>query len=144
MRARAGDRFDADVFAHAVAIGQERSSTLVQLVDQTTFLFIADDDFAIEPEGWTRLVAVERVGEVLDAVIAHVEACEWSVEAIDLKPVIESLELKPRKAMPAVYSAIEGRAQGLPAYDAIWMLGRDRALARLRAARLRLAEEGVG
>jgi len=144
VRARASDRFDADVFAHAIAIGQERSSTLVQLVDQTTFLFVADDDFAIEPDAWTRLVEVERVLEVLDAVIAHVEACEWSVEAIDLKPVIESLELKPRKAMPAVYVAIEGRAQGLPAYDAIWMLGRDRALARLRSARLRLAEEGVG
>ncbi len=144
VRARAGDRFDAEVFAHAIAIGQERSSTLVQLVDQTNFLFVADDEFAIEPDGWTRLVAVDRVGEVLDAVIAHVEACEWSVEAIDLKPVIESLELKPRKAMPAVYAAIEGRAQGLPAYDAIWMLGRDRALARLRAARLRLTEQGVG
>ena len=144
VRARAGDRFDPDVFAHAVEIGQARSSTLTQLVDQMQFLFVADVEFAVEPDGWLRLVAVERVTEVLDAVIAHVEACEWSVEAIDLKAVIESLGLKARKVMAAVYAAVEGRAQGLPVYDAIWLLGRDRALVRLRAARVRLAEEGVG
>jgi glutamyl-tRNA synthetase len=40
--------------------------------------------------------------------------------------------------MAAAYVAIEGRAQGLPVFDAIWMLGRERSLARLRAARRRL------
>jgi hypothetical protein len=42
--------------------------------------------------------------------------------------------------MPALYIAIEGRPAGLPLFDAIHMLGQDRALGRLRAARKRLAD----
>jgi hypothetical protein len=37
-----------------------------------------------------------------------------------------------------VYTAIEGRSQGLPLFASIGMLGRDSALRRLRAARARL------
>ena len=85
----------------------------MQIVDQMAFLFVADDDFEIEPDVvGDAVAATERVAEVLDAVIAHVEACEWSVEAIDLRPAIEALGLKPRKVMAAVYAAIEGHATG--------------------------------
>jgi glutamyl-tRNA synthetase len=56
-----------------------------------------------------------------------------------LKSAIEALGLKAGKAMPVVYGAIEGRTAGLPLYDAIFLLGRDSALRRLRAARQRLA-----
>ncbi|MET0422213.1 MAG: glutamate--tRNA ligase [Acidimicrobiia bacterium] len=138
VREAAGERFDADVFAHAVAVGQERSSTLVQLTDQMDFLFVGDDAFAIDDEAWARLEKVERVGEVLDTAIAHVEACEWSADALNFVDVLKNLGVKPGKAMVAIYVAVEGRAQGLPAFDAIWMLGRERALLRLRAARERL------
>jgi glutamyl-tRNA synthetase len=136
-RERFGDRFDPEVFAHSVAIGQERSATLVQLVDQMAFLFVDDDEFSIEPDAWDRLEAVERAADVRDAVIARVEACEWSVDAINFVELIKSVGLKPGKVMAAAYVAIEGRAQGLPVFDAIWMLGRERSLARLRAARRR-------
>ncbi len=112
--------------------------TTVQLVEQTDFLFVDDDEFAIEPDSWDRLVSTERVAFVLDAVIAHIQTCEWTVDAIALQPAIEQLGMKPRKAMPALYAAVEGRAQGLPLFDSIWLLGRDRALGRLRAARDRL------
>ena len=50
--------------------------------------------------------------------------------------------LKLRKAMPAVYIAIEGRATGLPLFDSIVLLGRERALAAASAAaRARLDEQ---
>ena len=48
--------------------------------------------------------------------------------------------MKPRKAMPALYAAVEGRHAGLPLFDSIDLLGRERTLGRLRAARKRLAE----
>ena len=38
------------------------------------------------------------------------------VDAIDLRPVLEPLGLKPRKALQAIYTAIEGRHQGLPLF----------------------------
>ena len=57
---------------------------------------------------------------------------------VDLKPTVESLGLKAGKVMHVVYTAVEGRSQGLPVYDAIELLGRESALRRLRAARARL------
>jgi glutamyl-tRNA synthetase len=40
--------------------------------------------------------------------------------------------------MKAVYVVIEGNDVGLPAFESIELLGRDRALARFQAARARL------
>jgi glutamyl-tRNA synthetase len=137
---RFADRLDDDLFREGLRIGQERAVTLGSLLDQMDFLFVDDADFEIAPEAWDKVVATERVADVLDAVVAHVEECEWSVEAVDLRPVLEPLGVKPRKALPAVYAAVEGRAAGLPLFDGIVLLGRERALARLRAARGRLAD----
>ena len=137
---RFGDRLDEPLLHRAVAIGQERAVTLVSLVDQMDFLFVPDEDFEIAPEAWERLTKVERVADVLDAAIAHLETCAWTTEAIDLRPVLNDLGVKPRKVMPALYTAIEGRPAGLPLFDAIHMLGQDRALGRLRAARKRLTD----
>ena len=124
------------MFRRAVELGQERSTTLAQLLDQMSFLFVAESEFTIEPASWEKLASVERVAEVLDATIAHVEACEWSVHGIDPRPVIEGLGLKARKVMPALYAAVEGRAEGLPLFDAVYLLGRERTLARLRGGSL--------
>ncbi|HXY91075.1 MAG TPA: glutamate--tRNA ligase [Acidimicrobiia bacterium] len=137
-RARYGSRFDDDVFRQAVAIGQERAVTTAQLVDQMGFLFVDENDFVIGPESWATLAATERVQEVLDAVIQHIATTEWTVDALDLRGPIEAIGMKARKVMPALYTAVEGRAQGLPLFDSIWLLGRDRALRRLRAAREQL------
>jgi glutamyl-tRNA synthetase len=136
-RARYGDRFDPEVFAQAVAIGQERATTTVQLVEQMDFLF-DDGPLVLDDDAWARIESTEAARDVFDVVIAHLETCEWTVDAIDLRGEIEALGVKSRKVMPALYAAVEGRAQGLPLFDSVWLLGRDRALERLRAARERL------
>lgn len=132
-------RVEHDTFHEALRIGQERAETIGALLDQMAFLFVDESEFEIAPDSWDRLVATERVAEVLDAVISHLEQCDWTVEAIDLRPVLEPLGVKPRKALPAVYAAVQGRHAGLPLFDSVALLGRDRALGRLRAARERLA-----
>jgi glutamyl-tRNA synthetase len=137
-RARFGDRLDLDVFRDALAIGQERATTTVQLVEQMDFLFFDEADFAIDPDSRAKIESTERVRDVLDVVIGHIEQCDWTIEALDLRGLIEALGIKSRKVMPALYAAVEGRAQGLPLFDSIWLLGRERALRRLRAARDRL------
>jgi len=83
-------------------------------------------------------------GEVLDAVIAHLETCDWTVELTDVRPPIDALGIKPRKAMPLLYTAVEGRRAGLPLFDSIHLLGRERSLERLRVARARLGSEPGG
>jgi glutamyl-tRNA synthetase len=123
----------------AVALAQKRATTLVQIAEQAGFLFVPDDQFEIAPESWEKLAGTERVVELLDAVIAHVETCAWTLEALDLIPIANALELKPRKVFPALYAAIEGTHAGLPLFDSMHLLGRDRCLTRLRSARERVA-----
>jgi glutamyl-tRNA synthetase len=137
-RARYGERFDAAVFSGAVALAQERSVTLRAALDQMDFLFTDESDFEVAPESLAKLEGTDRVAEILDTAIAHVESCEWNPDAVNLKaPIEEALGVKLRKAAPALYAAVEGRHQGLPLFDSICLLGRDRALGRLRAARAR-------
>jgi glutamyl-tRNA synthetase len=137
-RGHFGDRADPATVVAATAIAQERAVTLLAIVDGMDFLFVPDDEFAIAPESWDKLAGTDRVREVLDAAIAHIEHCAWTHDAIDLRPALSALGIKPGKAMPALYAAVEGRHQGLPLFESIQLLGRDRTLARLRAARQRL------
>jgi len=136
--ARFGDRLDREVFRAALRIGQERAVTIVSLVEQMDFLFVDEEGFEIDPASWEKLAATEQVGEILDAVAAHLERCEWPDDRIDLRPALEPLGVKPGKVMHAVYTAVEGRRAGLPLFESIVLLGRDRALRRIRAARSRV------
>jgi len=137
-RARYGARIDIVRYEKGIELAQKRATTLVQIADQLAFLFTPDDDLEVEAASWEKLQRVEQAAAILDAVIAHIESCDWTVEAIDLKPPIEALGLKAGKVMHVVYTAIEGRSQGLPVYDSIELLGRESALRRLRSARARL------
>jgi len=137
-RERFGSRLDLELFRAGLRIGQERAVTLGALLEQMDFLFVTEADFTVAPESWERVVATERIAEVLDAVLQHLERCDWTVEAIDLRPVLTAMDCKARKVLPAVYAAIEGRHAGLPLFDAVHLLGRERARARLRAVRERL------
>ena len=132
--ARYGEQLDRATFAGAIAIAQERATTLAEAAAAAWFLFVPEEDFAIVPESLERLRAAERVGEILAAVADHLETCEWTVEGVDLRPVLEKLEIKPRKGLPAVYAAIEGTHAGLPLFDSIVLLGRERSVRRVRRA----------
>jgi glutamyl-tRNA synthetase len=133
-RTRYGARLDILRFEKGVELGQVRATTLVQIAEQMEFLFTPDDELEIDPASWEKLTRVEQADAILDAVIAYVDKCDWTDE-IDLRGVIDDLGLKPRAAMPVVYTAIEGRSAGLPIFPAISMLGRESSLRRLRAAR---------
>jgi glutamyl-tRNA synthetase len=137
--ARFGPDLDRVLLREALRIGQERSVTLGALLDQAGFLFVDEQDFAIEPDSWERLAATERVTDVLDLVAQHLEGCEWSAEGVSFLDALKDAGFKVRKVMPAVYAAVEGRAAGLPLFDSLVLLGRDRALGRLSAARARVA-----
>ena len=128
-------------FERAVALAQERATTLVQIAEQAAFLFVPDEEFVVDEKSWEKVLATERAKEVLDAVITFVDAYEWNetTEKIDVRPAIEGIGLKPNKqTMPVLYTAIEGTSSGLPLFESIALLGRPRALHRLRGARARL------
>jgi glutamyl-tRNA synthetase len=141
-KARYGDRLDIRRFDAAVALAQERSKTLVQIAEQAEFLFVPDDEFEIAVDAVEAVRKLDHVDELMAAAIAHIEHCEWTHDAIDLRPMIKAdLGLNPSKHMKALYAAITGRTAGLPLFESIEMLGRESALGRLRAARERFASE---
>ncbi len=137
-RTKFGDRLTVDTLRDALRIGQERAVTVADIVEQADFLFVTDDDFTIADDSWARVEKTERITEVLDAVVDHLDTAEWTADGVDLRGVIDALGLKPRKAMPALYACIEGRHAGLPLFDSMVVLGRERTLGRFRAARERL------
>jgi glutamyl-tRNA synthetase len=55
-----------------------------------------------------------------------------------LGKAVDELGLKMRKAQAPVRVAVMGRSVGPPLWQSLEVLGRDRTLARLRAARARL------
>ena len=63
---------------------------------------------------------------------------DWSAEpiheALNVALLDGGLGLKPRKAFGPLYVAISGRTSALPLFESMQILGRDRSLARLRAA----------
>jgi glutamyl-tRNA synthetase len=136
-RARYGEGVDLERLRAALELGQERSSTLGRLLEQSDFLFVDEADFEVEASSWDRLAATDRVEEVLTAVEEYLEQLDDGQE-VDLLPVLDDLGVNRRKTMPAVYAAIEGRQAGLPIFKSISVLGRDVAVARLRQARERL------
>lgn len=137
-RTRIGPDVDPALLGAALRIGQERAVTVGDLVDQAAFLFLSEADFSVAEASWEKLVATDRIAEVLDGVAAHLEVCDWTPAGVDLRGVVDALGGKPRKVMPALYAAIEGRHAGLPLFDSIVLLGRERSLARIRSARARL------
>jgi glutamyl-tRNA synthetase len=142
-RTRLGEPLDVDLLREAMRLGQERAVTLADLVAQAEFLFVDDDEFTIPTDTWERVAGTDRIIEVLDAVIAHLETCEWSADAVGaMRDVMLELGMSKtqmnKKTMPSLYVVVEGRPSGLPLFDSIVLLGRDRTLARMRAARERL------
>ena len=63
----------------------------------------------------------------------------WTVEAIEaaIRGLEAPLALKLRKFISVLYVAEMGSPQGIPLFDSLVILGRDRSLQRLRSARAR-------
>ncbi len=120
----------------AVEIGQTRATTLNDFPDAIRYL--EGHGVEVDPDSWARVEKTDRAAEILDIAIGHLERCDWTPEAIDLREAFKQQELKPAKAMPVIYAAVEGKTSGWPVFVVMHHLGREESLFRLRAARARL------
>jgi glutamyl-tRNA synthetase len=132
------ERFDAAVFARLAPLVQERCKVLDAVPGYVEFAFLdaAPDD----PASWDKVMTGDAVG-LLDEVIAAYSTLEpWLAAALKetLEAIGTSRGLKLAKAQAPVRVATMGRTVGLPLFESLEVLGRDRALERLRAARGRL------
>jgi glutamyl-tRNA synthetase len=128
---------EQDRVLRAIApMAQERTVVLSDVVGLVGFLFT--DDVVIDPAAAAKNLRPED-GEVLTAAAAALEGLgEWSTAAIETalkEALVEGLGRKPRQAFGPVRVAVSGRTVSPPLYESIELLGRERTLARLAAAR---------
>ncbi|MGZ4525378.1 MAG: glutamate--tRNA ligase, partial [Mycobacterium sp.] len=97
-----------------------------------------DDEFAIDPKAAGKELGPDAAA-VLDAALAALDGVtDWTTPQIEpaLKAtLIENLGLKPRKAFGPIRVAATGTTVSPPLFESLELLGRDRSLLRLRAAR---------
>ena len=117
---------------------QERSQTLALAYDMLRFLLVGDADFVVD-----EAAAQKHLGESGRPVIAASRAAleplaDWVAPAIEAAlraALVDGLGLKPRNAFAPVRVAVTGSTVSPPLFESMEILGRERSLARLNAAR---------
>ncbi|MFG1651865.1 glutamate--tRNA ligase [Micromonospora sp. NPDC049275] len=132
------EEYDADAFAAVAPLAQTRLAVLSEIVPNVDFLFLASP--LIDEAAWTKTMK-DGSADLLDAAITAFEALQsWDAES--LKSTLEAVGaergLKLGKTQAPVRVAVTGRTVGLPLFESLEVLGRERTLTRMRAARLRL------
>jgi glutamyl-tRNA synthetase len=129
---------EQDRVLRAIApLAQERMIVLSEAVGLLAFLFV--DEVEIDAAAAEKQLSGADAVEVLDAAAAALSSlADWTTAAIEsaLKTaLVEDLGRKPRQAFGPVRVAVSGRTVSPPLYESIELLGRERTLARLEAAR---------
>lgn len=133
------EAFDPDAFAAVAPLAQTRVAVLSEIVSMVDFLFL--DEPVHDEQSWAKAMKEGAAGLLDEARAAYEQLSSWDAES--LKATMEQVGaahgLKLGKAQAPVRVATTGRTVGLPLFESLAVLGRERTLARIRAARARLA-----
>lgn len=132
---------------HRLGLEEQAFKTVAELVQTRIVVlgdawdllkFFNDDEYALDPKAAAKELGPDSVA-VLDAAVGALEAItDWTTPQIEnaLKSaLIDGLALKPRKAFGPIRVAATGTTISPPLFESLELLGRDRSLGRLRAAR---------
>lgn len=128
------------MFERVAPFVQERVRVLSEVPAIVDFLFLEEP--SIDDEAWEKGVARQPAARALlsDATAAY-ETVEW--EALALREataaIAEAQGLKLAKAQAPIRVAVTGRTVGIPLFESLHVLGRERTLRRLRRATERLS-----
>ncbi len=129
----APEQFDQALFETVAPLAQTRLAVLSEITANVDFLFL---DQPVEDEAsWSKAMKPGADAILRDARAAF-ETAPWAAEPLKetLLAVGEQHGLKLGKAQAPVRVAITGRTVGLPLFESLEALGRERVLARLDAA----------
>jgi glutamyl-tRNA synthetase len=132
--------FDAGDFAVMAPLVQERVTTLSETPGFVDFLFL--DEPVVDEASWQKVMVKGRDTAVtmLDGMLEAFASCDWTVSGVEqaLFGFGEARGIKRGQAQAPVRVAVTGRSVGPPLLESIVVLGRERTLSRVRAARARL------
>jgi glutamyl-tRNA synthetase len=128
------EAFDQAVFEAVAPLAQTRLPVLSEITGYVDFLFL--DEPAWDEASWNKAMkpgAAELLQDTREALAAD---AAWTAEALKdtLLAIGEKHGLKLGKAQAPVRVAVMGRTVGLPLFESLELLGRDRVLTRLDAA----------
>jgi glutamyl-tRNA synthetase len=130
--------YDPKVFAAVAELAQTRIAVLSEIVPNVDFLFLREP--VVDEAAWAKAMK-EGAADLLGAAVAAYETAPWTADS--LKSTLEAIGtergLKLGKAQAPVRVAVTGRTVGLPLFESLEVLGRERTLSRLRAALAKLA-----
>jgi len=127
---------DRPLVDQAAPLIQERIATLADAIDLLAFLFVSDEDFAIDEKAAAKNLGPDGLDVVQASLTALDPVSGWSAADIEQAlraELIESRGLKPRDAFGPLRVAITGQGISPPLFESMELLGRDKSLARLRA-----------
>jgi glutamyl-tRNA synthetase len=129
--------WDRELFSKVAALAQTRIAVLSEIRQNVDFLFLAEPVF--DQASWDKAMK-NAPEEILAGYLERLETVSWDPESLKqaLEEVGTAHGLKLGKAQAPVRVAITGRTVGLPLFESIEVLGRERAQDRLRAALTRL------
>ncbi|MFL6113482.1 MAG: glutamate--tRNA ligase [Catenulispora sp.] len=133
----APEDFDASVFEQVAPLVQTRITVLGEVVDYVDFLFRPEP--VHDEQSWAKAMK-PGAEDMLRGSRDALAACDWRAVEIQtaLEGVAASLGLKMGKAQAPVRVAVTGRTVGLPLFESLESLGRERTLSRLDAALAKL------
>lgn len=130
--------YDPAVFAEVAPLAQTRVAVLSEIVPYVDFLFLAEP--ATDDASWAKAMKEGAADLLTDAITAYQQLESWDPES--LKAATEQVGaargLKLGKAQAPIRVAVTGRTVGLPLFESLAVLGAQRTLTRLEAARHRL------
>ncbi|TDD15105.1 glutamate--tRNA ligase [Nonomuraea diastatica] len=131
------DAFDSGVFAAVAPLAQTRLALLSEITSYVDFLFL--DEPIFDEASWSKAMKPGAARLLRDARTAYAAAA-WRADTLKhvLTEVGESHGLKLGKAQAPVRVAVSGRTVGLPLFESLELLGRERTLRRLDSALARL------
>ncbi|MFC0600726.1 glutamate--tRNA ligase [Streptomyces palmae] len=133
----APESFDQAAFAALAELAQTRLTVLSDITANVDFLFL--DEPVFDEASWTKAMK-PGADALLRTAREKLATADWSAE--ELKAAVlaagEEHGLKLGKAQAPVRVAVTGRTVGLPLFESLEVLGRERTLARVDAALARL------
>lgn len=136
-------RWLEDRWSPIAPLVQERARTLGEVYSMTDFLYLPQPQ-VVEAD-WRKVRRQQPAfAALLEAVAARFADCEW--EAAALREAVAGAGAAAgvtnlSKAQAPVRLAVTGRTVGPPLFESLALLGRDRTVARVIAARERAAGE---
>ncbi|GHF12395.1 glutamate--tRNA ligase [Streptomyces morookaense] len=132
------ESFDQAAWEAIAPHAQTRLTVLSDITANVDFLFL---DEPVEDEASWQKAMKEGSDALLRTAREKLAACDWTAEALKAAVVAAGEEhgLKLGKAQAPVRVAVTGRTVGLPLFESLEVLGRERTLARVDAALAKLA-----